>query len=789
MSNIQKKNSHNEQINLVDLFFYLLSHWYWFVICAGLALGYAWYKYSKSPLLYQGNVTVIIKDPSNSTRSVRMDNYSNIINTVSMSNEMLQLQSKSMMSEVVRSLDADVNYQVHEKLRDIELYRSSPVRIFFSREEGEDPGSFSIKVTPLDTKTLRLETAAGEVSTIALDDTVALGRGRVVFQPTATYNASAIGKEIRIQKLPVASAAAGFLSRLMIDQEQNVLSLSQQDFNIQRACDLLSTLIEKYNEDAIREKNRVAVNTAAFINDRLVIIQDELGAVEDNLAALKSSQRIMNVDEAASRYLNESRTYNAEIVQVETRISLAEYLRDYIQGSAGSYEMIPVNTGLNDSNADNAINQFNELILRREKLVAASSLSSPAVKQIEGNIASLRQNILGIVQNLLTSLNVQRQDLSNQENSSIQKFTAMPAKAKQMLNIERQQQIKEQLYIYLLNKREENALTQAMADNNARMVDAPEGSWAPVYPRRNRMLLLALLVGLLLPAVVLLLSLFLDTKIRSRKEIEELVSVPVLAEIPLDASAKKKKKRSHHSKKRKKKKAVEEEAESPIVYDPDSKGIFTEALRMMCTNLDFMKPEGVERPVVALTSFAVSAGKTFLTANIARCLADAKKRVILLDLDLRKRTISKAFGLKHKTTGLSNYLYSERVQLEDIIHKDVAEGVDFVPAGHIPPNPTELLSRKRFDELIDELKKDYDYILFDSVPVNVVADPMIISRVVDINLFVLRSGQLDRRIMPQLDELQESGRLKNLAIIFNGSELKRGLGYGAYGYGYGYGYG
>ena len=213
---------------------------------------------------------------------------------------------------------------------------------------------------------------------------------------------------------------------------------------------------------------------------------------------------------------------------------------------------------------------------------------------------------------------MQRQDLSTQENSSIQKFTAMPAKAKQMLNIERQQQIKEQLYIYLLNKREENALTQAMADNNARMVDAPEGSWAPVYPKRNRMLLLALLVGLMIPAIVLLLSLFLDTKIRSRKEIEELVSVPVLAEIPLDASIKKKKKKRSHAK-RKKNKRVEEAPESPIVYNPDSKGIFTEALRMMCTNLDFMKPEGVEHPVVALTSFAVSAGKTFLTANIARC--------------------------------------------------------------------------------------------------------------------------------------------------------------------------
>ena len=204
MSANTKKNSRGEQINLVDLFFFLLSHWYWFLICVAIALGYAWYKYSKTPLVYQSNVTVVIKDPSNTTRSVRMDSYSNIINSVDMTNEMLQLRSKSMMDEVVRSLDADVNYLVRDRFREIELYRNSPVRVFFSRDEGEDPGTFSIQITPLDSKTLRLESSAG-TQTVALDDTVSLGQGRVVFQPTAADNASANGKEIKIRKVPVRS--------------------------------------------------------------------------------------------------------------------------------------------------------------------------------------------------------------------------------------------------------------------------------------------------------------------------------------------------------------------------------------------------------------------------------------------------------------------------------------------------------------------------------------------------------------------------------------------------------
>ena len=246
----KQKNARNEQINLVDLFFFLLNHWYWSLICAAIALGYAWYKYSKSPLVYQSKVTVVIKDPSNTTRSVRMDSYSNIINSVDMTNEILQLRSKAMMSEAVSALDADVNYQIHEKLRDIELYRNAPIRIFFSREEGEDPGSFSIKVTPLDSKTLRVEGPAG-VQTVALDDTVSLGQGKVVFQPTANYNESAFGREIKVTKQPVRYAAVEFLSRLNINQESNILTLSLQDYSVQRACDVLGMLVDKYNEDAV----------------------------------------------------------------------------------------------------------------------------------------------------------------------------------------------------------------------------------------------------------------------------------------------------------------------------------------------------------------------------------------------------------------------------------------------------------------------------------------------------------------------------------------------------------
>ena len=389
------------------------------------------------------------------------------------------------------------------------------------------------------------------------------------------------------------------------------------------------------------------------------------------------------------------------------------------------------------------------------------------MKEVEANLNNVRQNILGYIDNLMMSLNLRKEDLQQKDSEAMQRFTTMPAKAREMLDIERQQKIKESLYLFLLNKREENALAQSMVDNNARKIDDAVSSGAPIYPNRNKMLLLAFLIGLAIPLVILLSLLFIDTRVKTRKDVENAVGVPFLAEIPLKKLKKKEKK----------------EIKNGVYYDPNSKGVFTEAMRLMTTNLEFMKPEGVDHAVVAATSFSTSAGKTFIDTNLAACLSDANKKVILIDVDLRKRTISKQFGLKHKVTGLSNYLFDDTIPTEAIINENVIEGVDFIPAGHVPPNPTELLNRKRFEDLIAELKKKYDYIILDSVPVNVVADPYVINRVTDMNIFVLRSGQIDKRILPELDTLYESGKLKNMAIVLNGSQLRRA--YGAYGYGYG----
>ena len=783
MKAAQKRVTRNEQVNLIDIFYYLLGNWYWFLLSILLALIVAYIRYAQTPYKYSAQVTAIIKNAGDDVRTARLDTYDKMVNTVSISTEELQLRSITIMSEVVKALNADVAYRDHIKMRSVELYTSlSPVRMVFNRET-EDPGDFSAIVTPLDANRIRLQ-IDNSTQTVSLGDTIRIGTGRVVFLPTDRYDPTSYGQDIYIQKIPVSWAAGMIINNLRITHDKQILRLVVNDYNAQRAADIVNTLVIKYNEAAIREKNRVAVNTEQFINERLAIIEKELGSVESSLATFKSNNQLMSVDEAASRYLGDSRSYSTELVAVETRLSLSNYLKDFVLKSADNHQMIPANMGLDDPNVDKVIGDYNELVLRREQLVKASSTTSPAVQQAEANLATLRNNILGLIQNLQTSLEIQRRDLSEREHNALRQFSTMPSKELQMLEIERQQSIKQELYLYLLNKREENALSQAMADDNLRVIDPAWANYTPTYPQRMKIILLAILIGLLIPAVVLIGRLFLDTKIRTRKEIEENIDVPFLAEIPLNNEMRRLVWKSRRHKKG-------EPEPSPFVYDPTSHSVFTEAMRMMCTNLAFLDPDSKPPIVLATTSYSSSSGKTFITANMAACLADAQKRVVLVDTDMRKRSLSGVFNLKHKTIGLSNYLHDLDVTLDDILHKDVHGGIDFIPAGPIPPNPTELLSRPRLDELTNLQRQRYDYILFDGVPIQMLADPLVMNRVVEINLFVLRSGQLDRRILPQLDELNEKRHLHNMAIVFNGPQIKkrRGYGFGSYGYGYGYGYG
>lgn len=763
-------------INLVDLLAYFASKWKWFLLSVLVCGGIAWYHYARSPLVYFRSATVIIKDPSNKTSTTGLDRFDNIINKVNVANEILQFRSKKLMREVLQRLHADISYQLEDGLRSNELYNQSPVLLSFPDALPEQ--HFAFTVTLKDKKSLVLSDFTGiDVKsdfTVEMYDTVTLSRGmRVVATPTNYYSDSWTGTPIRVAKLPMESMVNYYKSALGIQQEEeesSILTLALKDGSAARAEDILNTLINVYNEEAIKDKNQVAVNTADFINDRLIIIENELGGVESELETFKQRNQIVDIASSAGMYMSESQKYNTDALELETQLRLANFIKDYLTDPAKETDLIPSNTGIGDMNIESQINLYNTAKLKRDHLIDDSSANNPVVLELNNSLRAMKQNIIRAVDNMIVSLNVQRSDAQSREMRAQNRITSIPTKERKMLSIERQQKVKEALYLFLLNKREENALSQAMADNNARVIDGAEGSNSPISPNRNRILLLGLLVGLAIPSLACLGILFLDTRVHSRKDVEGIVSVPYLGEIPQDKEAGKL-----------------NEQESPFLLAKEQRdSTVSEAFRILRTNMAFMARKDLPQQVIIFTSLNEGAGKTFISKNLGMSLVLAKKKVILIDMDIRRGTLSRQFHLKK--IGLTNYLADATLSVEDIIqHQD---GFDIIAAGAIAPNPAELLMDERLDNLVTELRRRYDYIVVDSVPVGIIADATISNRIADLTIFVARAGRLDRRQLPEIEQLYKENKLHNMALVLNGADLHRRYGYyGYYGYSYKYGYG
>ena len=769
MQTNNSSNKNDQGLNIVDLFMYLASQWKWFLLSILICGGIAWYNYARAPLVYFRSATVIIKDPSNKASTSGLDRFDNFINKVNVANEILQFRSKKLMREVVQRVHADVSYQIKDGLRSNELYNESPVLV--SLPDALPEQSFSFTMTLKDAKTVTLSDFSGIEAKpsyeVALNDTVAIIEGmNVVVTATNYLRDSWLNTPIRVQKLPVESMVNYYKNALGIQQEEeeaSILTLALKDSSPARAEDVLNTLITVYNEEAIKEKNQVAVNTANFINERLIIIERELGNVESNLESFKQRNQIVDIASSAGMYMTESQKYNADAMELETQLRLANFIKDYLTDPSKETDLIPSNTGISDMNIENQISLYNAAKLKRDHLIDDSSVNNPVVQELNNSLRAMKQSIIRAVDNMIVSLNVKRNDAQNREMRAQDRVTAIPTKERQMLSIERQQKIKEALYLFLLNKREENALSQAMADNKARVIDGAEGSNAPISPNRNRILLLGLLVGIALPGAVCLAILFMDTRVHGRKDIEGVTSVPYLGEIPLDKEAMK----DH----RKKVMAVKEQGDD----------IVSEAFRILRTNMAFLSKKDKPAQVITFTSFNIGAGKTFIARNLSMSLAYMKKRVVMVDLDIRKGTLSRHFG--HYHVGVTNYLSDNTVKVDDIIQHQ--EGFDLIPAGILAPNPAELLMDNRLDELMNELRTRYDYIIADNVPVGLIADATIANRIADLTIFVVRAGKLDRRQLPDIEKLYQEKKLKNMALVLNGANPERH----GYGYSYGYGYG
>ena len=765
MSAKNRNDKAQSGVNVLDIAFYLLSKWRWIVLSVAVFGLLAWVYYASRPFIYYSSATVIIKDPSNKTTTASLDRYDNLINRVNVSNEILQFKSKKLFREVIQRVHADVSYRVDDKLRYRELYTQSPVTVTFLDAEPQSRAVMTVVPAGPDSMTVSIgEKHSRSRVGVHVADTLEIGNGiRAVFGVTNYYNNSWKGKEIHVEKRPLDSMVAWYRANFGIRQEgeeSSILNLSLKDESPVRARDVLNMLITVYNEEAINDKNQVAINTADFINERLIIIEKELGSVESDLELFKKDNQVVDMGTTSGIYIQQAQKYNTDVLELETQLELADYIKDYLSDPSKEVDLLPANTGINDMNIESQISQYNAVKLRRDKLIDDSSEMNPVVLELNNSLRAMKQSIIRAVDNMVVSLNVRLNDARSREQRAQSRMTSIPTQQREMLSIERQQKIKESLYMFLLNRREENALAQAMADNNARIIDEASGSMSPISPDRGRILFLGLLSGLVLPCVVFLLILTIDTRVHRRKDIEDVVDLPFIGEIPYDKNLKSKAGKS-----------------VPIVVE-GTRNVISEAFRIIRTNMSFMLRKQSGCQVVTLVSMNEGAGKTFVSINLAYSLVYAKKKVVLVDLDIRKRSLSKFFNYGHY--GVTDYLANRDLAIDDILRLR-SDGPDIVLAGTPAPNPTELLMDSRLDDLFSKLRERYDYIIVDCVPAGIIADAAIVNRITDLTVFVVRAGRMDRRQLPDVEKMYTDRKLSNMAILLNGVDMSR------HGYGYGYG--
>lgn len=526
--------------------------------------------------------------------------------------------------------------------------------------------------------------------------------------------------------------------------------------------------------DALTEKNEVAQKTAEFIEERINIINGELGTTESELAAFKQRSGLTNLTSDAQMALQESSRYEQRRTENATQISMVQYLRTYINSPANVDEVIPANVGLQDQNLTSVIDQYNAMIIERKRLLRTSSENNPAVINMNAGIEAMRRNVKTTVNSVLKGLQIAKADIDRQAKKFEGRISDAPKQEKEFMTISRQQEIKATLYIMLLQKREENAITLASTANNGRIIEDPQAGEHPVSPRKMVFMLAALILGVAVPVGSIYLRDLLKYKIENREDVEALTNVPILAELPL----------------------VKKAGEGAIVIRENQNDMMEEMFRGLRTNLLFML--GKDERVILFSSTQPGEGKSFIAGNTAVSLAFLGKKVIVVGMDIRKPGLNRVFRLSRKTEGITNYLSDpDHVDLFAMIQKSgISDNLDILPGGQIPPNPTELVARDVLDQAIAQLKERYDYIILDTAPIGMVTDTAIIARVADMCVYVCRADVTPKAGFNYINVLQKEHKFSKLATVVNGLDMSKrtnsygyGYGYGKkYGYGYGYGY-
>lgn len=762
-----------------ELFKYL-AYWKWILLglIIGGVLAFLYNRYTIPQ--YSTEATMIIVDDEKQNAMNATPSGGGAIFSLEddgIQNHIEKLKSKQLVESVVDELNHNVSYFIEGNVITVEAYQSSPVLIeFITSDSVVNTISRDFVVTPTSETSFRLEDESLEYNADhKIGEIINLEGLSFIVLPKSGKEQGSFGKtnSVNIIIEPVRDVAAQYISKLQISQKgqaKDILSLSVVQNTPEKSQDFLSKLMERFNEEGVRDNQEVAENTTNFIQDRLEMITSELDSVEVNIADFKRDNRIMDISSGASEFQTKFSTAEQEIFNLETQLELLKSVEELLR-SQGEYELLP-DVGISEGGISGLVNSYNSLVVERNVYLEGGTEKNPVVKTLSEQLNGLRSNLFENIQSTRSSLNIQLRELGKRENVAQGQFSAFPGLEKGMRTIERQQQIKEQLYLFLLQRREEAAISSAATAAVARVVDAPFTNKSPVDPEPWIILTAGFMIGLIIPILIIFAKNFLDTKVHHKGDLSPLLKdVPFLAELPRI------------------------KAEETDVIQLNDRSPLAESFRILRTNLAYLvqNKDKSRGNVIFVTSTIKGEGKTFVSYNVSRTLASSNKKVLLIGADIRNpklhRYTSDTIGAKEK--GLSDYLYDYDVRMEDVISKtnDHNIEVDVVLSGPIPPNPAELLMNDRMESLIESSRDKYDYIIVDTAPTMIVTDTLLISQLADYTLYVTRADYTEKALLDFPKDLKKQGKLKGLAVILNDIDYSK-FSYGAqYGYSYGYGYG
>lgn len=773
----------SDDFNVRKIFQKYIYNWQWFLLSVFVCFTFAYIFLRYKTPQYTTTTTILVKDEKKGGVLSELSAFSDLglgngLKS-NVDNEIEILKSRTLTEKTVQKLG--LNIVIHEKGNVVssELYNDAPIRInFFNIKPQFYLDNFWLYFSEINSESFSLRSDKDtEEYSVFIKNKKSFRYGEKISLKNAdfiiTKNQKNYSKKrvadnkISIKISPLANVTQSYLGKLQvsaISKTSSVVQISLVEAVIERGEDFLNNLTQIYNEDAESDKNFVNQNTSRFINERLDLITKELDGVEHDVESFKTSNKLTDIESEAKIFIQGSNDYNKKSIEIEIQLNLVNSMLNFVKTSK-KFDLIPENIISQNGDLSGLTTAYNQLVLERNRIISSSTPENPTIIKIEQQIFSLKSNLNQSLNRLQENFKLQRKDLVNQIGLLDTKIGNIPGQERQFRVIERQQKVKEELYLYLLQKREETAISISAAAPNARVIDSAKASKSSITPKKQTIYLFAFLAAILIPLIVIYIIDLFDNKVKNRFDITDKCNIPYLGDVPRSSITNE-------------------------IIDTTSRTSTAEAIRIVRTNLDFMLNQKSDSTgkTIFLTSTIPKEGKTFLSINLASIFAISGKKVLLVGMDIRNPKLNQYLGLP-KSKGLTDYLSTKEAKIEDYINKfEGLEEFDYLLSGVIPPNPTELLMSDKVNALFEDFRDNYDYIIVDTAPVSLVSDTLIVSKLADTFVYVVRANYLDKFMLNTPIMLYKENKLPNMAFILNDTDITKGYGYGGYGYG-GYGYG